>query len=347
MLNTSKLIRKYLPILLILTLIGTALAKIENQPAVANNHSFKPPTLLGLYAENYLGDQRVIDKELRQIDNWVGKKHSLAAFFMDIEDSNPNYNIGVRLERLRANGYTAFINLDTTRTMSQVANGNVDASLRKFAQAYAQWSEQAEGRLAFIAPMQEMNIGGNETYGKDPQNFKRAYKRIQQIFIEAGVSPQSIRWVFAPNGWSEANHKFEKYYPGDERVDVVAFSGYNWGYCNAADWKEWSSPSKVYQPYIKRMQKMAPGKPIFIAQTASSSYTKNGINNIAKNKWLQDTYNYLASVPEVRGILYFNMNKECDWALYNQNGSKSSGYQGAVANPAFRYVSPDELLKQE
>lgn len=331
--------RKNLSVIIALTSLIGAL----KLPAMANN--VKPRVLLGLYSEHYLGDQGVIDRELRQVDEWSGKRHSLAAFFMDMEDSNPSYNIGVRLERLRNNGYTAFINLDTTRTAAQVANGEVDGAIVKFARAYAEWFSKGDGRQAFIAPMQEMNIGGNENYGKDPENFKRAYQRIQSIFAQHGVSRNTVQWVFAPNGWSLPQHKFEKYYPGNNRVDAVAFSGYNWGYCNAADGQNWSTPSQAYKPYIERMQKMAPSKPIFIAQTASSSYTKNGASVAAKNKWFQDSYSYLASAPGVQGILYFNMNKECDWSLYNQNGNKYSGYQSAVNQSAFRYVSPTELAK--
>ena len=340
--------------LLILIMLGGVLSETQisaapnpsgNRPNAAVPQASKPPVLLGLYAENYLGDQSVIDKELRQIDDWSGKRHSLAGFFMNMEDSNPAYNVGERLERLRKNGYTAFINLDTTRTTAQIAKGDIDNSLRKVAKAYAEWSSKGEGRIAFIAPLQEMNIGGDETYGKDPENFKLAYQRIQQIFAEAGVTPNAVRWVFAPNGWSDDNHRFEKYYPGSDRVDVVAFSAYNWGYCPKADWKNWGNAAAAFQPYIERMRQMAPGKPIFIAQTASTSYTQGGANSSAKDQWFRDAYSYLASAPGVQGILYFNLNKECDWALSAQNSGKSDGYKDAVANPAFSYVSPTDLAQ--
>lgn len=302
-----------------------------------------PPVLLGLYAPNYLGEQGVIDNELRQVDNWAGKRHAIAGFFMDIEDSNPSYNIGQRLERLRQNGYTAFINLDSTRSASAIARGDTDKSLQKLAQAYAQWSKQGKGRIAFIAPFQEMNIPG-ETYSQDPQSFKLAYQRIQQIFQQAGVAPNSVRWVFAPNGWSQDSvHRFENYYPRNAQVDVVAFSAYNWGFCANSSWKHWSSPQEVYEPYIQRMRSLAPDKPIFIAQTATTSNTQTGAKSSAKDRWFRDSYTYLAN-NGVRAILYFNINKECDWALYSSN-SKSIGYQQAVANPAFRYVSPADLAR--
>lgn len=342
-----------LPVLLLVTLLGGT----QNLWAVPNPSGYsrqatspasegtKPYVLLGLYAEHYLGDQKVIDRELRQVDEWTGKRHSLAGLFMDIDDSNPNYNIGMRLERLRKNGYTAFINLDSTRTMAEIAQGNLDNSLRKLAKAYVKWSGKGEGRMAYIAPLQEMNIAG-ESYGKAaPEQFKQAYQRIQQIFAEAGVSNSAVRWVFAPNGWSESDaYRFENYYPGSDRVDVVAFSAYNWGYCANSTWRHWEKPTAAFAPYIDRIQKMAPGKAIFIAQTATTSYAQNNFsNNGAKDEWLRETYNYLATAPGVQGILYFNFNKECDWALYDANKGITAGYKEAVANPAYVYLSPSEL----
>jgi hypothetical protein len=152
--------------------------------------------------------------------------------------------------------------------------------------------------------------------------------------------------VFAPNGWSEEAHRFENYYPGSDKVDVVAFSAYNWGYCPRSDWKNWGNAADGFKPYIERMEKMAPGKPIFIAQTASTSYNKTGANSSDKDKWVNDAYTYLAAAPGVQGIMYFNIDKECDWALYNDNGNKSDGYKTAVSNPAFTYVSPTEINRQ-
>ncbi|WP_341528799.1 glycosyl hydrolase [Nostoc sp. UHCC 0302] len=329
-------------ILLICPSGGRNLKAVGNQPAVKSSNA---PLLLGLYASDYLGTQGVIDKQLRQIDQWAGKRHSIAGFFFDIEDSNPGYNIPVSLEQLRQNGYTAFINLKSSHLASEIARGDLDKSLQKVAKAYAKWTSRGEGRMAFIAPLQEMNIPG-ERYSKDPKNFKLAYQRIYKIFKEAGVSPKAVRWVFAPNGWSENDeHRFENYYPGNEQVDVVAFSAYNWGYCSNSSWKHWSNSQEVFEPYIKRMRSMAPSKPIFIAQTATTSNTKNGSDQAAKDQWFRDSYTQLAGMG-VQAILYFNINKECDWSVYSQSGGKSAGYKDVVANPTFGYLSPADLAKK-
>lgn len=304
------------------------------------------PILLGIYPPSFIGDRQTLAREVTQIGQWAGKQFSLVGSFIDLETHNPAYDIPVSLELLRNYGYTSFINLTSPRTMAEIARGKADRGLKNIARAYADWSSQGTNRLAFIAPFPEMN-GAWETYGEDPTNFKLAYQRVQNIFTQAGVKPNAVRWVFAPNGWSPDKHNFEYYYPGDNSVDVVAFSGYNWGYCPNAAWKHWSQPQEVYQPYIKRLQKLAPHKPVFIAQIATTSYTAAGSLSGVKNRWLQDTYSYLASIPQVKGIIYFNIDKECDWQLLDSKGDKFTGYAKAIADPAFNYISPADLAQTQ
>ena len=334
--KTSKVLLALLPLI-----IAGAISQGKHLLAPADAGT--APVMLGITPPDYLGTQNAIDTQLRQIDTWTGKRASLAGIFIDLEDSNPAYNIPVPLELLRTNGYTAFINFASTRTAAEIANGAIDPAIRRMATAYASWVSKGPGRMAYLAPMPEMN-GSWETYKEDPVNFKLAYQRIQNIFTQAGVPRSSVRWVFAPNGWSASStHNFENYYPGNDKVDVVAFSAYNWEYCSAAgQYKRWDNPQVTFDPYIKRLRTMASTKPIFVAQTATTGYAATGLQQAVKDQWLRDSYNYLATAPGVRAIIYFNLNKECDWALYGSS-FKSTGYKDGVANPAFGYVAPTTL----
>ncbi len=315
---------------------------------VAQTKSSQAPILLGAYTPDYLGKQSTIDQYLNGLSDWSGKRLSIAGLFLELEDSNPAYNVPTQLEAAQRNGYTTFINLTSKRTAAEIANGAIDPALKRLAVAYAAWAKAGNDRVAYLAPLPEMN-GDWETYKEDPKNFKLAYQRIQKFFNDAGVPRQSVRWVFAPNGWSKSpQHQFENYYPGDQTVDVVAFSAYNWGYCANSSWKEWSSPQTVYGPYLQRLRTLAPTKPIFIAQTASTSVTSTGSNAAKKDEWFRQSYAYLAQSPGLRGVIYFNLQKECDWPIYSPNGPKTQGNQGykdAVNNPAFGYLSPTDLAK--
>ncbi|MDJ0573460.1 MAG: glycosyl hydrolase [Pleurocapsa sp. MO_192.B19] len=345
MIDLGQILKKIGLVLALATVVLGMVAFQHHSIVVARETSrVADPILLGIYPPSFMGDRQTLTKEVIQIGQWAGKRFSLVGSFINIETHNPAYDIPVSLELLRTNGYTGFINLTSTRTMAEIVSGKADRGLVKIARAYANWSSQGTNRLALIAPFPEMN-GAWESYGEDPVNFKLAYQRVRNIFKQAGVKPDTVRWVFAPNGWSPDRHKFEYYYPGDNFVDVVAFSGYNWGYCSNAAWKHWSQPQEVYQPYIQRLQKLAPHKPIFIAQTATTSYTPAGSQFGVKNRWLRDTYTYLASEPQVKGIIYFNIDKECDWQLFNSKKERFTGYIKAIVDPAFGYLSPADLAR--
>jgi beta-mannanase len=171
------------------------------------------------------------------------------------------------------------------------------------------------------------------SYGLDPENYKLAFRRIQQIFAEEGVPEGSVVWVFAPNGWSEPGQEFEKYYPGDDVVDVVGFSAFNFGACVAAG-EGWDTYEEAIEPYMDRMEALAPEKPIFLAQTGTVEQGGD------KGTWLVDTFEHLGQVKNFRGLIYFNVSKEeagapscnpVDWRVYDPEvGEGEEGFIEAL-----------------
>jgi hypothetical protein len=355
-----------------LILLGTGVGKASDDP-LPNNQSplaaltpraFLPlviksgnnlPLMAGIYPVGWM-EQSTVDNELKPLDSWVsgitgGRSTSIWGTFMDIRQGN-YANVELPLTIAWNNGFTPFINLPAPggATALQVADGTFDPQLRSWAQSYKKYAN-AGNRFAYIAPLQEMN-GEWVSYGLDPGNFIAAYRRIQNIFAQEGVPAQSVRWVFAPNGWSRPGYpRFEDYYPGDAYVNVVSISAYNFGYCQGGVWEE---PETVYNNpalgttdghYLDRLRALAPSKPIFIAQTATSSYKTSGVQNFSeKDRWLRDAYRYLSTQQNVRAIIYFNNNKECDWAIYVKNSVQFAGYRSGVIDNGYSYISPAGLL---
>lgn len=302
------------------------------------------PVLLGIYAQGWPGQQSTMDNEFHALDDWAGKRLSIAGTFINIEDVNPDANVRGQLTTIWKNGYTPFVNLDTKGSAFDIASGSLDSQLRVWAKAYAAYAKGGE-RSAFIAPLQEMN-GYWVSYGLNPTNFKLAYQRIQDIFAQEGVPDKSVKWVFAPNGWSRPQDApFEDYYPGDKRVDVVSFSGYNFGFAPGMRGAEWQPPDEVFGEYILRFQRLAPTKPLFIAQTGTTPYYYNGISNDAKNEWIREAYDYLANFNNVRAVIYFNLINDQGylWPFYQPNGARYEGYRDAVKDSDFEYLSPVEV----
>jgi hypothetical protein len=286
-----------------------------------------------------------IEQDVTGLDNWAGKRSSLVGLFLHFSNTDTPRTFPYLLDGVRGQGYTPFINLMGNLPMREYADGGQDAQIRALAASYAGWAKGKDKPLAYFAPFPEMN-GPWYVFGSDPVNFKLAYQRIRNIFDEElsreGVSPRAARWAFAPDG--RFQDQFEGYYPGDNLTDVLAFSSYNYGYCPSIHpWEKWFTPEEAFVPVIERMRAMAPTKGIFIVQTATTARTASGWNDNAKNDWLRTAYDLLVVDPSVKAMIYFNIEMDCDWLIYTDDGLEYDGYREAVQNSGYGYISPAEL----
>jgi hypothetical protein len=325
-----------------------------NEPDALPNKIYLPITIhnspvrnvmLGIYPSSYWLPtvQDAINKEFIPVNTWSGKHISLAGVYHSIEQYKTVSNM---LPTIWNNGYTPFVNIHFNASAYKIASGGKDGEIRAWARDFAIYANGGS-RMAFLAPMQEMN-GDWVPYGLDPENFKIAFKRIRQLFAEEGVPSSSVRWVFAPNGYSDPSHPdFEKYYPGDAYVDVVAFSSYNFGYNPLNPYKDWETPSEIFPPYLSRMTAMAPSKPIMIAQTGTTAYYNSSrtTNADQKNLWLKDAYTLLAQYPGLIGVIYYNASPDYDWTFYRSGSVSFTGYRDGVASASFSYVPPVDVME--
>lgn len=319
-----------------------------------------PGKFVGIYLPSYWNKENVA-KYMPPADAAAGKKHSSVGWFINFEDdafTKPvetlmKNNLYRQLEELWKQGYVSFINLSTSHTAADITSGHLDAEIDNAARFYKTWVDQGNGRIAMIGPLQEMN-GTWTSYGKDStaEEIKAAYRYIVNRFYLKGVRRDQVWWVFAPNGWSDPDkpeRMFENYYPGDDVVDFVGFSSYNYGFCpgivsSGVSAGKWGSYASIFEPYINRMVAMAPSKPVIIAETSTTSYyAKNTSDEAMKDQWLVENYNLLAANPAVVGVYYFNFTDfdgyTCDSAVV-LDGYASQGYKNAILNnPAFGYLS--------
>ncbi|MGA9397035.1 MAG: glycosyl hydrolase [Anaerolineaceae bacterium] len=324
--------------------------------------SYKPDVkFFGIYLKQYWTDENV-NTYLPPFDLATGKKHTAVGWFIDLEDNaftQPVYDLSgnnfmIQLEALWKAGYLSFVNIGSNATASEIVNGYRDQEIGYMAEFYKAWIDRGEYRRAMLAPLQEMN-GDWTSYGKDltPQEFKLAYRHILELFSQKGVSYDQVWWVFAPNGWhdpAQPQRAFELYYPGDDVVDFVGFSSYNYGFCEMGEdiTNKWESYTELFEPYITRMQAMAPSKPVIIAEIGTSSYYSEGMSDInLKNQWLIENYYSLASNKAVLGVIYFSLSSfdghQCDLEL-DPGGEILSGYHDGLTNPIFRYLSVQRFL---
>jgi hypothetical protein len=319
------------------------------------------PVMLGVYLSTNL--QTAIG-ELVDMQNWLfshgASGVTLAGDFMSLT-FNPAWNVEHELEAAWVHGFVPFVNLLASDpwegpwyrpecdTAEEIADGLCDTHLAVFADYYRLWVQKGGGRHAFLAPLPEAN-GYWARYSTDGPTFVRAFRRIRQVFARRGVPAESVRWVFAPNGWHEPDKPwkaFEYYYPGDADTDVVGFSSYNFGGCpEDTPWRNWDTFETAMRPYLDRMRAMAPSKPIFIAQTGTVGVPDDPADpNQNKSTWVYDTFSRLADYPGVKVILYYNRIKveqplpNCpggpDFRVYYGGGYGEAGLWQILQDPRF------------
>ncbi len=298
---------------------GAAVSAIEGIDASGTVHA-------GMYSSEYFSSD-----DLDAFAGAAGKRMTFGGTFhhpLESEGSNWSLNTETLLEEVWQGQATPFANLEVTVSAFTIATGGYDAEITAWANRVREWLDRGAGRSMFIAPLQEMN-GDWVPYGMDPGNFKLAYARIQDIFAGLGVDETQVRWVYAPNGWSTPPYSQADYYPGDDRVDVIGFSAYNFG----STLDRWSSVSEVMGGVFAEARTYAPGKPYLLSQTASSQFGGD------RDSWLAEMFTFVANDPNALGFVYFNLDRETDWRMWT-GSSLAPGFASGMAQPTTQHQWP-------
>jgi beta-mannanase len=216
--------------------------------------------------------------------------------------------------------YRANDGAETMVPAGRVTGGAYDRYLERFARAAS-----ATGKPIFIRFAHEMNLnryhwGGTAAeYGpQSPERFKAMWRHVVDVFRRLQVT--NVQWVFCPNcesvpgagdpaiTWNRAS----AYYPGDGYVDVLGMDGYNWGDTQTPEkngWRSsWRSFGDTFGALHAELKRLAPGKPIYVFETASAASGGD------KRTWLADMAR-TAAAWSLSGVIWFEANKEVDWRL--------------------------------
>lgn len=135
------------------------------------------------------------------------------------------------------------------------------------------------------------------SWGRKPQQFKAAWRRIHRLFRHAGAD--NIKWMFAPNVVPENSAPSQNpltYYPGDDVVDYVAADGYNFG-DHYDRWHQWQSYEAVFEPTLALLFKI--GKPLFLSEIGCADDRR-------KPAWIGDFLKRVSADRRIAGFIYYN-----------------------------------------
>ncbi len=178
--------------------------------------------------------------------------------------------------------------------------GEEDAYIREFGLTL-----RAIGKPVLLRFAHEMNGDwypwSAQKIGAD--KYKRLFQHIRKVFDAAGV--RNVRWVFSINAENvPKENSYSGCYPGDRYVDYIGLDGYNWG--TSRSWSQWRSFQDiffgVYGDVVRRYK-----KPVIFSEFSSTSTGGD------KALWIEDALREMRSMPEVKGLILFNVDKETDW----------------------------------
>jgi hypothetical protein len=144
--------------------------------------------------------------------------------------------------------------------------------------------------------------------GEDTAGYIKAWKRMHGIFADAGAD--NVAWVWSPNWNSGPNvswNKMQRYYPGDDYVDWVGVSGYDF---------DSESPHTLFSPIVSAY---GATKPIIFSETAAIDHGGN-----TKASWTNDLSAYVRETPEIGALVWFDTDTQSDSAYNFRIDSSSS-----------------------
>jgi hypothetical protein len=194
--------------------------------------------------------------------------------------------------------------------LSRIIAGDFDGHISSWARELASWGRPVDLRFAH-----EMNgdwypwaegVNGNRS-----GQYVAAWRHVHDIFSAAGAT--NVSWVWGPNVPYPGSTPLRGLYPGHDYVDKVALDGYNWS--TVLPWTMWTRPASLFGPGLGQLRKLAPRKPIIIAETASTEIGGS------KARWIRSLVRYLAAQPDVTGFIWFDHDKETDWRIHSSPAS--------------------------
>jgi beta-mannanase len=226
---------------------------------------------------------------------------------------------------LRA-GRVPFVNWELFgATLDDIAGGTYDTLLNQRATA-----AKKLGKQFFIDFGAEMNGDwspwGGADNGKSSAKYVAAYRHVHDIFVAAGAT--NAIWAFCPNVTSVPDAAWNahlEYYPGDSYVDWMCVDGYNWGTSESGD--GWQSFYQVFKDIYPTLA--SKNKPIIIGEMASTELGGD------KAAWIAQIVPALKNqFPLIKGLVWFDINKETDWRISSSAASEAA-FKAMANDPWF------------
>jgi hypothetical protein len=210
-----------------------------------------------------------------------------------------------------------------------IASGAYDSYIREFAEDARDW-----GHPFFLRFNWEMNSNwfpwAEGANGNQPGEFVLAWQRVRDIFKAVGAGNASFVWCPYAHADKQRFGPLARYYPGDAYVDWTCLDGFNWAK-NGVNPQPWRSFDEIFGRSYRTITKLAPSKPMILAEMAS------GGGGRAKSAWIKDMFLQLRTkYRRIRGLIWFEqIDRGVQWPI-ESSGAATKAFRQGVRQPGFR-----------
>ena len=160
--------------------------------------------------------------------------------------------------------------------------------------------------------------------GNEPEDVAAAWRHVHDLFEAAGAT--NVTWVWNVNHESvpkSAANDIDTYYPGDEYVDWVGISGFNFGTTSAV--ASWIGFDTIFADRLADLETY--DKPVVIPEFAAPE--QGG----SKAAWIEDTFERMtATYPSIGAAVWFDREVADvrDWRITSSDAAQEA-FRSAVA----------------
>jgi hypothetical protein len=241
--------------------------------------------------------------------------------------------IGAREQWAKSVGKTPLIHLSGRQPWGQVASGAYDSYLKKQAALLKAFGSRVILNYANEVNLKSQNRG-------TPQQYRAAFTHIVSVFRAAGVT--NVSYAVTITNTSFDKGQADSFYPGDNVIDVISPTGYNWAcvpgrpnFGKPACGQQWRSFQSVFAASYNFTVKHH--KTMIISETGSA---EDPFHPGRKAQWILDMGRTAKSWPALRGIVWVQAGKRLDYWKITTSQSALDAYKCVGRVPVFGGAGP-------
>lgn len=236
---------------------------------------------------------------------------------------------------------------------TSISAGVCDRYIRTYAQQMKQRGERYLLKFAH-----EMNNTAQPwsppKFGLPPSAFIQMWRHVRDIFKSEGATNVEFVWAPIYQSWPNTpDNSPQAYYPGNDYVDWVGVSGYNYYNQLLNTPQPWLSFTQIFDGILKDFACRYP-KPQIIHEFGS---VEGPGGSASKSAWIADAYAQMPKYPLLRAVVWYNnrdsANPNADFrvttstrfdggvsALPAGTGAWTNAYKAAIASGVFVKALP-------